>query len=61
MPDIPPISEQEIYDICRQLKLPEKAFHGEDGTDPRQEVIKSMETLDIEACLGRPQFSWTVN
>lgn len=49
---LPPITDEEIYEVCKLLALPQYAFHGVDGDDPRHEVLKSMETIDIEACPG---------
>ena len=34
------------------LELTKTAFSGEDGLDPRQEVLKSTAALDVEACPG---------
>lgn len=34
------------------LNLPENAFYGLDGQDPRQAVLKSMDTIDVSACPG---------
>ncbi len=48
-PDIP---DESIQQICRVLGLPETAFSGADGRDPRLQVLKSLETRDIEACPG---------
>ena len=48
-PDIPDAS---IPKICRVLGLPETAFSGAEGRDPRLPVLKSLETHDIEACPG---------
>lgn len=57
MPDAPlfqplSIEEADIGWACRVMGLPVTAFAGADGTDPRLAVLKSMETLDIEACPG---------
>jgi len=52
MIDIPPIADEEIHEVCKLLALPQHAFHGVDGKDPRHEVLKSMATMDIEACPG---------
>jgi hypothetical protein len=48
----PPITDEDVAWACDVLKLPKTAFSGSDGTDPRLEVLKSMATLDIEACPG---------
>lgn len=34
------------------MGLPSDAFAGPDGNDPRQEAIKALSTLDVEACPG---------
>ncbi len=38
--------------VCDVLDLPATAFSGPDGQDPRLRVLKSLDTLDIEACPG---------
>ena len=48
----PKIMDEDIRRASRLLDLPDDAFYGEDGTDPRQEVLKSMEPLDVAACPG---------
>ncbi len=50
--EVPPVSDKDIAWVCSVLKLPGNAFSGEDGTDRRLEILKSNETLDIEACPG---------
>lgn len=40
--DPPEVTDEDIGWVSRLLKLPLDAFCGEDGTDPRQEVLKSM-------------------
>lgn len=47
-----PISDVDIVWACSSLKLPETAFCGPQGDDARQEILKSLETIDIEACPG---------
>jgi DNA helicase-2/ATP-dependent DNA helicase PcrA len=49
---IDPISEAEVAWACAVMGLPADAFHGPVGDDPRLEVMRSLETLDIEACPG---------
>ena len=49
---IPVILDEDIVWICGVLGLPETAFRGADGKDPRQAVIRSAGHLDIEACPG---------
>jgi DNA helicase-2/ATP-dependent DNA helicase PcrA len=46
------ISDREIEWVCGVMRLPRNAFEGDDGADPRLGVIRSLETLDIEACPG---------
>lgn len=48
----PPISDQEIAWVCGVMRLPPTAFSGADGADPRLAVMRSLETLDVEACPG---------
>jgi hypothetical protein len=48
----PEISNENIVRVCKLLGLPEIAFHGADGQDPRQDVLKSHDTIDINACPG---------
>ena len=47
-----PITDQEIEWACVVMHLPPDAFTGEDGDDPRLADMRSLETLDIEACPG---------
>jgi len=48
----PLITDQDIGWATRLLKLPSAAFYGEDGTDPRQQILKSMHAVDVAACPG---------
>ena len=48
----PSISDEDVAWVCHLLRLPTNAFSGSDGNDPRLEILKSNETLDIEACPG---------
>lgn len=48
----PPITDADVSWACNLLGLPERAFIGLDGDDPRLEVIKSTDALDVEACPG---------
>ena len=50
--DAPAIEDLDIPWVCELLGLPATAFSGADGTDPRLPVLRSMDTLDIEACPG---------
>lgn len=47
-----PISDQEIEWASAVMRLPRNAFAGDDGADPRLTVMRSLQTLDIEACPG---------
>jgi len=52
-PFIPPeITDEEICWAANLLGLPENAFHGKNGDDPRHEVLKCMESMDVAACPG---------
>jgi DNA helicase II / ATP-dependent DNA helicase PcrA len=48
----PAVEAIDIAWVCGVMGLPSTAFTGADGTDPRLAVLRSMETLDIEACPG---------
>ena len=48
----PNITDEDIRRATALLCLPEHAFYGEDGNDPRQEVLKSRGKIDIAACPG---------
>lgn len=50
---IPPeITDVAVIQACRKLGLPDTAFSGPDGQDPRLAILKSLATHDIEACPG---------
>nr|WP_298724317.1 UvrD-helicase domain-containing protein [uncultured Steroidobacter sp.] len=49
---LPSISDDDIAWACRVLGLPQSAFTGSDGNDPRLAVIKWLDPLDVEACPG---------
>lgn len=49
---LPEITDEDIHWAARLLRLPENAFHGEDGNDPRRDVLKSMDQMDVAACPG---------
>lgn len=49
---LPEIAEAAIPWVCGVLGLPATAFSGPNGQDPRLPVLKSLATLDIEACPG---------
>jgi hypothetical protein len=48
----PTIEDADVAWACGVMGLPLTAFSGVDGSDPRLTVIKSLETLDVEACPG---------
>lgn len=48
----PVVTDEDISCVTRLLGLPQSAFYGVDGKDPRQDVLKSMAQLDIAACPG---------
>ncbi|GMT40104.1 MAG: DNA helicase [bacterium] len=48
----PEIMDEDIRWAARLLGLPENAFHGEDGNDPRLDVLKCMNNMDVAACPG---------
>ena len=57
MPDtaplaIQPITDEQVRWVCNVMGLPADAFSGPEGNDPRQNAIKALTTLDIEACPG---------
>jgi DNA helicase II / ATP-dependent DNA helicase PcrA len=48
----PTITDEDICHASRLLGLSVDAFYGTDGTDPRQEVLKYMDSVDVAACPG---------
>lgn len=48
----PCVTDEDVALVCDLLRLPSNAFSGTDGNDPRLQILKSNETLDIEACPG---------
>lgn len=48
----PEITDVDIHWASNLLRLSSKAFFGEDGNDPRQHVLKSMDSVDVAACPG---------
>ncbi len=48
----PEITDEDICWAAGLLGLPENAFHGTNGDDPRLDVLKCMENMDIAACPG---------
>ncbi len=52
-PFVPPeISDEDTAWAAQTLGLPADAFTGPDGADPRLQILKSVATLDVEACPG---------
>ncbi len=49
---LPTVSDEDIAWACGVLGLSATAFSGADGDDPRLAVIRSLDSLDIEACPG---------
>lgn len=52
MIELPEVSDQDVRWACNVLGLPETAFSGPDGADPRLGVLRANATLDVEACPG---------
>ena len=48
----PVITDDDILWVTDILGLPENAFCGADGMDPRKEVLKDMTSIDVSACPG---------
>ncbi len=48
----PMITDSDVEWATRILGLPENAFCGPDGTDPRREVLKDMTSIEVSACPG---------
>lgn len=48
----PTITDEDIVWATSLLGLSKDAFFGQDGTDPRAEVLKTMTPLDVAACPG---------
>lgn len=48
----PTVTDEDICRASRLLDLPTNAFYGSDGADPRQEVLKCMDSIDVAACPG---------
>jgi DNA helicase-2/ATP-dependent DNA helicase PcrA len=49
---LPTVLDGDIAWACSALGLPGTAFSGHDGKDPRLVVVKSLNSLDVEACPG---------
>ncbi|MDD4929795.1 MAG: UvrD-helicase domain-containing protein [Gallionella sp.] len=50
--ELPTVTDEDIYRASRLLDLPTTAFYGTDGSDPRQNVLKCMDSVDVAACPG---------
>lgn len=50
--EAPPITDEDIHRVCELLGLPEIAFCGQNGCDPRAPVLKCMQPIDVAACPG---------
>ena len=50
--EIPSIDDTDLKWAAALMKLPEHAFLGRNGRDPRREVFKSRSSMDVEACPG---------
>ena len=50
--EFPEITDEEIRWVSRLLGLREDAFYGEDVVDPRKDVLKCKESIDVSACPG---------
>lgn len=48
----PVITDKDVRSTCLLLGLPENAFHGSAGDDPRSDVLKRMDSFDVAACPG---------
>jgi superfamily I DNA/RNA helicase len=48
----PAITDEDIRWASRLLRLGEDGFHGKDGSDPRQKVLKTSGTIEVAACPG---------
>src|SRR5713101_2599547 len=46
------ITDEDIHWASGLLGLREDAFYGRDGDDPRQQILKTMEKMDLAACPG---------
>jgi len=50
--DPPNVTDEDICWVAGLLDLSKSSFYGQDGTDPRQEVLKCMDRIDVAACPG---------
>ena len=51
-PEIEPVSDDDIIWATNILSLPADAFTGREGNDPRAQVLRSNESIDVAACPG---------
>lgn len=50
--EAPKVTDEDICWASQLLGLPVVAFYGQDGTDPRQNALKCMNSIDVAACPG---------
>lgn len=50
--EVPTVTDEDICWASQLLGLPVVAFYGKDGTDPRQNALKCMDSIDVAACPG---------
>lgn len=50
--DCPQIVTEDVALAAAIMSLPDNAFNGQDGNDPRKNVLLSNESIDVEACPG---------
>ncbi len=50
--NLPPITDEDICWAATHLGLKENDFHGKHGNDPRSDVLRNMQSIDIAACPG---------
>lgn len=50
--EVPTVTDADICRASHLLGLSVDAFYGIDGADPRQAVLKCMDTVDVAACPG---------
>lgn len=50
--ELPIVTDEDICRASRLLGLPVDAFYGPDGSDPRQAVLKRVDSIDVAACPG---------
>jgi hypothetical protein len=46
------VTDEDIRRVSKLMGLPVDAFYGQDGTDPRQNALKRMDSIDVAACPG---------